>query len=258
VLEDVEIHYASMGIRFDQRGPLMPTRISGLTFLIFLALLSGVPTRAAEPSFADLLDRAGAELAAGRRWEPPGDNLADTIMTLFKLAPTATPQQLAAFADLLERDRKLEQADHPEQPPSPVEPPAAIAALPPEHPAAAPVPPKAPARSALLEPAPTPAPALAPIARSADAHAAELYARGKAAEQNGDISGARRFYASAAERGSSAAALALGRLYDPAFLGRTVLGGIDPDPGLARQWYQRAADMGDREATPLLQALTKR
>ena len=160
----------------------MPTRISGLTFLIFLALLSGVPTRAAEPSFADLLDRAGAELAAGRRWEPPGDNLADTIMTLFKLAPTATPQQLAAFADLLERDRKLEQADHPEQPPSPVEPPAAIAALPPEHPAAAPVPPKAPARSAPLS-RPRSAPALAPIARSADAHAAELYARGKAAKR---------------------------------------------------------------------------
>ena len=69
---------------------------------------------------------------------------------------------------------------------------------------------------------------------------------------------ARRLYASAAERGNAAAALSLGRLYDPAFLGRSVLGGVDPDPALARQWYQRAADMGDQDAAPLLQALTAR
>ena len=232
----------------------MPTRICASALVLCMALRPGVAVRAADASFADLLTRADAELAAGRRWEPPGDNLGDTIMTLFKLAPTATPQQLAAFADLLERDRKLEQGDPLAHPSAPAEPPAAVVAPPPRPPPAVPGPPEAPSMSAVLEPAP----ASRPNVRPADPHAADLFARGKTAEQNGDISGARRLYASAAERGNAAAALSLGRLYDPGFLSRTVLGGIDPDPVVAREWYQRAADMGSPDAAPLLQALTKR
>ena len=72
------------------------------------------------------------------------------------------------------------------------------------------------------------------------------------------MSGARRFYTIAAEQGSALAARHLGRLYDPAYLKKTALGGIDPDPGLARQWYERAIKMGDAEAGPLLQALAVR
>jgi hypothetical protein len=86
----------------------------------------------------------------------------------------------------------------------------------------------------------------------------ELYARGQDAERQGNISGARRFFAGAAEQGSAAAARSLGRLYDPAYLKQTVFGGIDPDPALARNWYQRAAAMGDAEAGPLLEALAVR
>ncbi|WP_158258696.1 SEL1-like repeat protein [Rhodopila globiformis] len=116
-------------------------------------------------------------------------------------------------------------------------------------PAAAP--PPAGAATALA----TPAPPHRLTPRPPDQHADELYARGKAAEAQGDISGARRFYAAAAARGHAAAARDLGRMYDPAVLDRITVGGIDPNPALARQWYQRAAELGDPDAKPLLQAL---
>ena len=103
-----------------------------------------------------------------------------------------------------------------------------------------------------------PAPANRPIIRLPDPHAAELFARGKAAEEQGDISGARRFYASAAERGHAAAARNLGRLYDPGVLDHIALGGAFANPDLARRWYERAAELGDHDASPLLQALTAR
>ena len=64
---------------------------------------------------------------------------------------------------------------------------------------------------------------------------------------------ARRFYASAVQQGSAAAARNLGRLYDPIYIERTAMGGIDPDLALARHWYERAVAMGDPEAAPLLE-----
>jgi TPR repeat protein len=85
-----------------------------------------------------------------------------------------------------------------------------------------------------------------------------LFARGLDAELHGDFSGARRFYSSAAQQGDAAAARNLGRLYDPAYLKQVALGGIDPDPALARHWYERAVRLGDTEAGPLLQALSVR
>jgi TPR repeat protein len=88
--------------------------------------------------------------------------------------------------------------------------------------------------------------------------AAALYGRGVDAEKRGDLSGARRFYASAAELGDAAAARGLGRLYDPAYVSHTAIGGIDPDPTLARFWYNRAVSLGDAGAAPLLQALAAR
>jgi TPR repeat protein len=99
-----------------------------------------------------------------------------------------------------------------------------------------------------------PSPALA----AAGNRAAILYARGLDAEDHGDFSGARRFYAAAARQDSAAAARNLGRLYDPTYLRRTALGGVDPDPALARHWYERAISLGDAQAGPLLEALSVR
>ena len=90
------------------------------------------------------------------------------------------------------------------------------------------------------------------------ARAALLFARGLDAERLGDLSVARRFYASAAAQGDAAAALHLGRLYDPAYLRGVALGGVDPNPALARAWYERAISLGDPAAGPLLEALSAR
>jgi hypothetical protein len=98
----------------------------------------------------------------------------------------------------------------------------------------------------------------ASVARRPSPRATELLARGQEAEQLGDVSGARRFYASAVQLGSATAARNLGRLYDPIFLKRIALGGIDPDLGQARHWYELAVAMGDPDAAPLLEALASR
>lgn len=86
----------------------------------------------------------------------------------------------------------------------------------------------------------------------------DLFARGYAAEERGDISTARRYYTVAAESGHAGAARALGRLYDPAFLRARTVGGIDPDPEAARRWYERAVTLGDQKAAHLLQTLSTR
>ncbi|MDB5405048.1 MAG: hypothetical protein JWQ55_7066 [Rhodopila sp.] len=93
---------------------------------------------------------------------------------------------------------------------------------------------------------------------AADSRAALLFARGLEAERLGDFSGARRFYLSSAQQGDAAAARNLGRLYDPAYLAQTALGGIDADPALAQRWYERAVRLGDADAGPLLEALSVR
>jgi TPR repeat protein len=93
---------------------------------------------------------------------------------------------------------------------------------------------------------------------AADSRAGLLFARGLDAERRGDFSAARRFYLTSAQHGDAAAARNLGRLYDPAYLGQTALGGIDPDPALARRWYERAVRLGDADAGPLLEALSVR
>jgi hypothetical protein len=96
------------------------------------------------------------------------------------------------------------------------------------------------------------------VARLPSPRATDLFVRGEQAEQLGNFSGARRYYASAVQLGSATAARNLGRLYDPVFLKRTTLGGIDPDLARARHWYELAVAMGDPEATPLLEALASR
>ena len=250
-------------------------------------------------SFADLLAQAKAQAAAGHRWEPPGDNAAETIMRMIDLIPTATPAQLSELSALIESgkqgppptasqtDAMTEDRPPPAAPTSPASQPPASAAIaapasPPDlaaHPG-----PKRTGQVALGEVAPnpntpsgvmpstvapgpitpgpitpssitpssitpgpitpssiTPSPvvpspathsAVAPGQAIPDAgsRAAVLFARGLDAELHGDFSGARRFYSSAAQQGDAAAARHLGRLYDPAYLKQTALGGIDPDP----------------------------
>jgi hypothetical protein len=71
----------------------------------------------------------------------------------------------------------------------------------------------------------------------------------------GDIIGARVIYQRAAEMGSGAAALALGATYDPNRLWSLGALGIAGNKERARQWYQRAGDLGNSEAKARLTAL---
>jgi TPR repeat protein len=93
---------------------------------------------------------------------------------------------------------------------------------------------------------------------AAPAFIKDLFARGHAAEQRGDISAARRYYAIAADNGLADAARALGRLYDPAYLHDKTVGGIDPDPDAARRWYERADELGGQNAASFQKTLSVR
>jgi hypothetical protein len=229
-----------------------------------IALVFVSPTLAEEkPSFGDLLERAQAQAAAGHRWLPPGDNMTETIETMMDLIPSATPKQLAELSSLLQGDAsqpplpgtQLTPAARPvmaEKTPAPVLP---ASAAPPVSP-----PPAATSPSAALPTGVSPVdlPSAGSGVGRPVPRAVELLARGQEAERAGDVSGARRFYATAAGQGSAMAARSLGRLYDPAYLNQSALGGIDPDPALARHWYERAVAMGDTQAAPLLEALAAR
>jgi hypothetical protein len=252
-------------------------------FVITTALFGSAEAQ----TFADLMARAKAEAAAGNQSSPPGDNVLETVGSMLDLMPTATAAQLQDLYQLLEITRSdlpstpsaaPQQTEPPQTEPqqtdasnTPAKPPAestepAVAAVPPPaappHPivqSAAPVRPNpATASPGTASPA-TPNPVLS---RSAEpdrsGRVARLTARGHDAEARGDFSGARRFYSSAAEQGDATAALNLGRLYDPAYLRQTAIGGVDADPDLARFWYQRAVTLGEAKAGPLLQALSMR
>ncbi len=262
-------------------------QIRVFVFALCAAFAAAPAAWADNPTFAELLARAKAQAAAGHRSAPPGDNMIETIAGMVDLAPTATPAQLEELVTLLDSDKPA----HPQPgpvPPSPDTPPAAppaptSAAVNPPAPETPPAPP-APTSAAADTPYPAntsrtaslpatlenpssgasgtaqpaqPSPRPKPPGDAA-ARAAALFDRGQAAEAKGDFSGARRLYGSAAEWGNAAAARSLGRLYDPAYIRLNAMGGVDPDPVLARSWYERAMRMGDPSAGPLLNALSTR
>jgi TPR repeat protein len=231
------------------------------------------PAFARDASFAELLAKAEAQAAAGHRWSPPGDNMTETVAGMMDLISSATPQQLAELSALLEKDGNSPAQEAASGQPrlAPAPPPAAQASPPSQASPPVRAQPSEPARLETSPPPraqPAPPPAAIEPKRPAGAGAKapaqpnartiELLTRGKEAERLGDVSGARRFYASAASQGNATAALSLGRLYDPAYLKQTALGGIDPDPAQARQWYERALALGNSEAGPLLEALSLR
>jgi hypothetical protein len=72
----------------------------------------------------------------------------------------------------------------------------------------------------------------------------------------GDISAARVFYERAAELGSAAGAVGVGKTYDPSFLAQIGARGLRGDAVLASWWYQKASNAGDQEAAMRLHALT--
>jgi hypothetical protein len=78
-------------------------------------------------------------------------------------------------------------------------------------------------------------------------NANKLMERGHESLNAGNVSVAQKFYERAAERGLAEAAMALGGTYDERELARLKLK-VEPNPALARQWYEKARDLGSRDA----------
>ena len=62
--------------------------------------------------------------------------------------------------------------------------------------------------------------------------------------REGDILGARQSYQEALAFGDPAAALVMGRSYDPIYFARIVDRNAEPDAAKALEWYRRAMDAG--------------
>ncbi len=104
---------------------------------------------------------------------------------------------------------------------------------------------------AAATPTPVPQPAVAPPSTLI----ASLIRHGDEMLGIGDIAAARLLFRRAADAGSAAAALAIGKTNDPSFLAEIGAQGIVPDPVAAAEWYRRAAALGDHDADRLLNGL---
>jgi hypothetical protein len=82
-----------------------------------------------------------------------------------------------------------------------------------------------------------------------------LLTRGDTLFASGDLTSARLYYERAAQAGNGPAALRLAETYDPQFLKRAHLRGVQGDIAAATFWYKRASNLGMSEAEILLGGL---
>jgi hypothetical protein len=85
-----------------------------------------------------------------------------------------------------------------------------------------------------------------------DEEIAALIKRGRDFVRNRDFSSARLLLKRAAEAGSAAAALSMGETFDPLVLQQFHEIGVQPDLAQARDWYERAAQLGSDGASQRL------
>jgi len=120
---------------------------------------------------------------------------------------------------------------------------------PPPPAAAAPAPLAAVAPVAVIPPAAQPAPAAAPAVRRMEPdELANLMQRARSFLATGDLMSARLLLERAADAQEANAALMLAQTYDPDVLGTSDVRNITPEPGKARAWYQKAAQLGSADA----------
>lgn len=86
----------------------------------------------------------------------------------------------------------------------------------------------------------------------------EMLSRAAALLQNNDVAAARLIYKKLANANVAEAAFQLGQTYDPDFLKTIPIAGLQPNPALAQQWYQRAAALGHAAAASRLSRLSAR
>jgi hypothetical protein len=98
-------------------------------------------------------------------------------------------------------------------------------------------------------------PQLAPADRD---RALKMLQRGNELIGAKDFSAAQHFYKRAAEIGLPEAAVALARTFDPGELARIGAVGLQPNPEMARTWYEKARALGSAEADAFLLRLSAR
>jgi hypothetical protein len=82
--------------------------------------------------------------------------------------------------------------------------------------------------------------------------------RGRTQVERGNIAAARLFFRRAADAGLAQGALALAATYDPNELARLRVAGVLADLALAREWYEKARQLGASEAEERLRRLGSR
>jgi hypothetical protein len=85
-----------------------------------------------------------------------------------------------------------------------------------------------------------------------------LMGRAKTLFEKGDVAGARIIFEYLATQGSAAAAIAMGETFDPGVLAQLVVKGLESDVAKARQWYEKAEELGSRDARRRLNAMMAR
>jgi TPR repeat protein len=85
--------------------------------------------------------------------------------------------------------------------------------------------------------------------------ALKLLSKGDESIKAGNVAMAQKFYERAADRGLPEAAMALAGTYDPAELARMNAIGVEPNPALARKWYEKARALGALDADARLRRL---
>jgi hypothetical protein len=86
---------------------------------------------------------------------------------------------------------------------------------------------------------------------------ATLINRGTDSLKSGDLVSARLLLRRAAEAGSASAALMLGTTFDPLVIQQLGAIGVVPDVAQARQWYEKAAELGSEPASQRLAKLAR-
>jgi hypothetical protein len=121
------------------------------------------------------------------------------------------------------------------------------------------IPAKAPVQTPTQRPAAPAAPTASrpPVQPMDPEEIGRLIKRGQQLLQAGDIAPARLMLQRAAVGGSGHAAFLLGGTYDPEVLRDLGVLGFAPNPAMAREWYQRAAELGVTEAKRRLDRLAQ-
>jgi hypothetical protein len=103
---------------------------------------------------------------------------------------------------------------------------------------------------------PSPAqPEAGAVAAISPAEEEVLLKKGALLLKNGDVSAARLNFENLALRGSAKGAFALAQSFDPSVLLTMAIAGLKPDLMKAKEWYAKAAALGDQEAARRLSVL---